>query len=532
MNINVAFILDSKMIPAWQAEAIRLIDELEFVNIKLILHSNLRSTAKGWSLNRWLATKYLNWEQSKNPVKPKAMALLDFDSLVISKGHLHLKLAGDSDKSTIPIEHLGQVKSMQLDVLINFTKHSHQNLSQLASEGLWRFRFGREYRSLGQFPGFVEVIDREPFLTCYLLSTKSRGEIVYKSYSQVDPLYVNRTINVCLWKCSTFAARGLRSLRKSAIDENISLQTELTDQIDNDGTPGTFKLIRHLKNRVVFAIKKRLFQEKWILLIHKSDEQSYRFKQFTKLIPPADKFWADPFIYLKDGHYYIFIEESFMPPKKKGFISVIKLNRDGKPSSSKKIIEQPYHMSYPYVFEWEDSLFMVPETQNNRTVDLYKCTDFPYKWEFVKSLMNDVRAVDATILSHEGRYWMFVNIASNAGASSWDELHIFFADTPVSSSWTPHPLNPVVSDVRSARPAGKIFNYKQKLFRPSQNCSNRYGYGLKINEITRLSTSEYQESESRSIEPDWDKNIKAVHTINREGGITVIDGIWRKSIFF
>src|SRR5690606_21018624 len=110
-----------------------------------------------------------------------------------------------------------------------------------------------------------------------------------------------------------------------------------------------------------------------------------------------------------------------------------------------------------------------PETSENKTIELYKCVDFPYKWELSKVLMNNVSAVDSTILKHNNKYWLFCNIKENEGASSLDELFLFYSDSLQEGEWISHPLNPIVSDVSQSRPAGHIFKENGRLYRPSQN---------------------------------------------------------------
>jgi hypothetical protein len=92
-------------------------------------------------------------------------------------------------------------------------------------------------------------------------------------------------------------------------------------------------------------------------------------------------------------------------------------------------------------------------------------------------LMINVYAVDPTILRKDGKWWLFVNIRENEGASSLDELFLFYSADLFCRDWTPHPKNPVVSDVKSSRPAGRIFSYNGNIYRPSQNNSKRYGMG-------------------------------------------------------
>ena len=96
--------------------------------------------------------------------------------------------------------------------------------------------------------------------------------------------------------------------------------------------------------------------------------------------------------------------------------------------------------------------------------------------------------------------------------------------------WISHPMNPVVSDVTRARPAGKIFISNHKIYRPSQDCSENYGNALNISEITKLSESEYSEKLISKVRANWNKNMQRIHTYNFDDNISVIDGftkIWK-----
>lgn len=282
-----------------------------------------------------------------------------------------------------------------------------------------------------------------------------------------------------------------------------------------------------LKEKVVLLYKNKFCLEQWILMFHLKDEFSSSLWRYKKIIPPKDRFWADPHVMYRDEKYYIFIEE--LPySTDKGHIAVITMDEKGNYSQPEIVLEKPYHLSYPFIFEHENELYMVPESASNRTVELYKCTDFPSQWEFQMNLMEDVRAVDSTLIFHQNKWWMFANMTVNEGASSWDELFLFSSDNLLSQDWTPHPMNPIVSDCKSSRPAGKIFFENGKLYRPSQNCSAHYGYGFNISEITTLNDNEYAETIVSKVEPDWDKDIIGTHTFNRAGALHVIDAIYKR----
>jgi len=171
---------------------------------------------------------------------------------------------------------------------------------------------------------------------------------------------------------------------------------------------------------------------------------------------------------------------------------------------------------------------MIPETPSTKTIEVYKCIEFPRRWEFLKNLMENIQAADTTLLHYENKWWLFTNIVENEGANMAEELFLFYSDNPLSERWIPHPKNPIVSDISNGRPAGKIFEHNGNLFRPSQNSTKRYGYGLKFNKIINLDENNYQEKLVDSIEPKWEKNIKAVHTFNFEKKLTIIDAQLRR----
>jgi hypothetical protein len=239
-------------------------------------------------------------------------------------------------------------------------------------------------------------------------------------------------------------------------------------------------------------------------------------------MPSKDRFWADPHPVWVDGKYYIFVEE-FSRRRNKGHISVIELDESGHWKKPAKVLEKSYHLSYPFVFKWSGKFYMVPESAENKTVDLYECTHFPCQWELRQTLLQDVRAVDSTLVYHSNKWWLFTAISENQAAAPNVELFLFFTDDLFSNEWKAHPQNPIVSDVKSARPAGRIFMRDGKLFRPSQDCSQGYGYGFDLNEIEVLSETEYREKRALTVRPNWDKRILATHTYANDGNLTVID---------
>ena len=287
--------------------------------------------------------------------------------------------------------------------------------------------------------------------------------------------------------------------------------------------------IKHFFRIGTNSLYLKFFQKQWFLMYDLHDQISTSFWRFKKIIPPRDRFWADPHVFFKDDTYYIFIEE-YIYEKKKAHISLIEMQQSGKYSSPVKILEEPFHLSYPHVFDHNGTLYMIPETQQANSINLYECTDFPNMWKHQATLLDSVDAVDSTILFYKNKWWLFTNIAEPEGTSINNELYLFYSDNLVSHNWNSHPLNPIISDVRGARPAGKILERNGKLYRPSQCCSPWYGYGIKLNEIVVLTENNYLEREIAFIEPKWDKKLNGVHTLCHENRLTMIDGDYNKFV--
>src|SRR5689334_9241815 len=97
-----------------------------------------------------------------------------------------------------------------------------------------------------------------------------------------------------------------------------------------------------------------------------------------------ERFYADPFPIEKDGKSYIFFED-YPFDRGKGLISYIEVTAAG-PSTPKVALEQPHHLSYPFIFEHQGEIYMVPESLECRRVDLYRAVNFPDVWMREKTL--------------------------------------------------------------------------------------------------------------------------------------------------
>lgn len=267
------------------------------------------------------------------------------------------------------------------------------------------------------------------------------------------------------------------------------------------------------------------FVRQWFLLAGRADRRARVNPQpavLNKLLPPKDRVWADPFLWKRGGDFFIFCEE-WIYSRPHGHISVMQLSPDGGAVTSPiPVLTAKHHLSYPFLFEFEGELHMMPEAGAGRSLDVYRCVEFPHRWKRRATLMRNVRYADATLLEHQGKWWLFLTLKHGWSALSRD-LFVFHAGQPLTDQWTAHPGNPVVRGFTRARPAGPIFEHEGKLFRPSQDCLVRYGHSLRVNEIIRLDEKVYEERAITHVMPDWEAGIRAVHHLDWRDDMLVLD---------
>ncbi len=201
------------------------------------------------------------------------------------------------------------------------------------------------------------------------------------------------------------------------------------------------------------------------------------------------EFVADPFIQHVNGIWHMFFEVMDQDAQK-GVIGLALSSDSLLWSYQQLVLKEAFHLSYPYVFEWQGTWYMLPETLEPNAVRLYKAVDFPTNWVYIADLIRGQFA-DPTIFRHQDIWWLFVCPLPGNN----DALQIYFADQLL-GPWHSHPLNPLVkSDPYHARPAGRVTSWDGRLIRYAQTCWPLYGVCVRAIEILRLSRSEYLEKE-------------------------------------
>nr|GMD37082.1 glycosyltransferase family protein 64 protein C5-like [Ipomoea batatas] len=206
-------------------------------------------------------------------------------------------------------------------------------------------------------------------------------------------------------------------------------------------------------------------------------------------------FVADPFLYVKGDDLYLFFETK-NPITKQGDIGVAKSIDKGVTWEQLGVaLDEPWHLSYPYVFDYDGNIYMLPEGSEKGDLRLYRAVDFPTKWVLEKVVLKKP-IIDPFIIPHDGKYWLFGSDHSGIGTQSNGQLEIWYATSPL-GPWRPHKKNPIYNTDASkgARNGGRPFVYNGNIYRVGQDCGETYGRRIRTFRVENLTTHYFKEVE-------------------------------------
>ena len=553
-KLRIGLLLSSVEVTAW---VVRMVDRIQRSHYAEIVLLVIDSTPQPGPAPRWpvrlLREPRATWQQlmlrgtaalhqrvEARPELPDAFAPVDLSPLVPSAKRLEVRPERTQWSDRLSAADVQAIRDHEIDVLVRIGfRILRGDVLQAARHGVWSFHHGDNRVNRGGPPAFWEVMQGWPQTGCtlqVLSEDLDNGRVLARTASSTIATSVTDNKRSTYWKSLSLLPRQLEALHRlgserffadaRAREPDPQLYSQRLFRAPEHGEYAR-SVMRKLFARVALGVAARLWFGQWILLVHFSSSLSGSLWRYRRLVPPRDRFWADPFVIEREGRYWVFFEE-LMYASRKGHISVMEVLPDGSHGPVQQALVEAHHLSYPFLLEHDGELFMIPEARTSRAVSLYRCVEFPARWEKVMDLMSDVGAVDATVHRHDGRWWLFANMVENPGASSCDELFLFHSDRFPSQQWTPHPMNPVISDVGTARPAGRLFMHDGRLYRPSQDCGPLYGYGLNFNRIDRMDTEGYAETTVTRAGPHWAPDLLGVHTFNAAGRLHVIDALIRR----
>jgi len=539
--LRVGLLVDSLTQPAWIERALRRVQESGAGEFVLVVRNASQSTearksrlATWWRNRRYLLhALYQRIDQVRGGVSPDPFTPVDLAPVLKGVPIMDVAPSQTRMSDTFSASDVEAVGAARPDVLVRLGfRILRGDILKVARYGVWSYHHGDNERYRGGPPCFWEVLEGDPVtgtILQRLTEALDDGEVLYRSWGATNVMSVAGNKPQIYWKSAEFLARAMRNVQLGIRSEPNADPSPYGQRLYGAPTNGQMAagLSRLLLRRARAKWQSLTSIEQWFLAYRytkgvpddnrEPDLTPFRFKP---IYPPKGRFWADPFPIRADGAIYVLFED-FLYSANRGVISAFEMGPEGPVGAPQVVLSCDYHLSYPFVFNWRGSKFMIPETADAKRVELYRMVRAPHEWTLEAVLLDGLSLADCTLAEIGDRWWMFANSA-DAGASFWDELHLFHAPSPL-GPWTPHRLNPVVSDVRTARPAGALFQRNGMWYRPSQDSARGYGSATNIQRILRLDQFDYEEVSVGKLRPEWQPGLTGVHTVNALGGLTMID---------
>ncbi len=422
------------------------------------------------------------------------------------------------------------IKSHQLDFIIRFGFGIIRGeVLNSAKWGVWSFHHGNPEEYRGGPAGFWELIHRKPATGTILQRLTEKLDLgvvlhqgtfptVFHSYGeQLDQLLMGSAnwVKTTALQCASGnidPAKGIATLTKKG---------HLYKFPTNLGF--LYFLVRLAWNKVFFYRTKYFFRDLWLFGVTElTPQELLTTTSFDKInwAPKPKHSWhykADCFATPTTDGLAIYFENYSYRQQKATIQSTCYSPKTGLFSEDSLVLAPKHHLSYPFVFQWQNETYLLPEAWQSKKLTLYRVDKAGCI--AVADLLSDFKAVDPTLVHFQNRFWLFCTEKSAAS----HQLYIFYAEN-LTGPYQPHTLNPVKTAVESSRAAGTIFQLGDSLYRPAQKCSHTYGGSVVINKILELTTETYSEIVVNEIfpNPKWQYN-KGLHTISVVNNLVVFD---------
>ena len=424
---------------------------------------------------------------------------------------------------------LEKIRRLGLDFVLWFLPAAPAGgLLEIAGHGVWTFRFGGQERYEGQPAGFWELVAGESVVRAALERATLPGEdalVLREGWFATAPESYARTRDRFYLGAAGWPAHVCREiLLGGAVVRRASPVRPVARRAISLRTFGRFLAVV-TRARLGKYWHHGMRHDDWNIGVVQAPVAS-----FVAGVPVRDVAWApvrrghyaaDPFGWSDDRGAQILYED-YSHPHGQASIARRRWSRERGWERPVPALDIGSHLSYPFLIEHEGRRLLLPKSRASGRLALYEADPVDGAWRPLADLGLGGDFADATMHERDGRWWLFAVRSDPLNPAT--ALHLWFADQP-EGPWQEHPLNPVVVDVRSARPAGPLFRAGGELYRPAQDCSTGYGDRLAIKRVLTLTTERFDEELVRFLEAERDGPFRhGLHTLTGVGDVTLVDG--------
>ncbi|WP_318569499.1 glucosamine inositolphosphorylceramide transferase family protein [Salinigranum marinum] len=518
----------------WQAKCIGRLLEMEGVNLRLLIVDG--RDPRG-NVSRFLdavsrsgaptAVSKAVWQihQDYLTSRPPARRKVDLTRLLDGVDRVHCTVEREGFSEYFPPDDIESIERYDLDFVLRFSFGIIRGrILTVPTYGVWSFHHGDERRYRGSPAGFWEIYNDDPVTGAILqrLTDELDGGVVLKrGRFKTIPQSREQNLNKLLYATAGWPAQVATDILNGNVDATGGEQSNTDAPIYT--APNPHQLLGYHLKRAGWYLRSRFkTNERRTIGLTDTEVETIGERGLADLqwfpARSGDGSVGDPFVTEIGDDVVVFFTD-YTHPDAGGRISYCKYEDGAILSDVHHAFEGEGDVSYPYVLQVDGRHFVVSETRGRDGIHLYEAVE-PGQWEFVKTLVPGTRGVAPTLFRHADRWWLFF---TKRNALPDTNLYVWSAET-LFGAWRPHENNPVKTDVRGSRPAGKPWIEAGQVYRPARDYASP-GSAITVNRITELSEETFEEETCYSLSPGEESPIEGgVRTISHCNGVVAIGG--------
>lgn len=537
--MNFGILCNGDIFQQWQADAIKLLINEGHSCKLLIVNANPVPTQN-------FSEKLIHYPYSKAlcrfwfrfMIKPEAKKEINLSGIFTDMPRIACLTTTKGISEYFDSNDIDKIEKHNLDFILRFGFGIIKGeILESAKYGVWSYHHDDDKKYRGVPTGFWEIMYGDAVNAAILQQLTNKidsGIILHKAWFA--------TINHS-WEAN------LNNLLKSSVEWPLQVcrkiesgDTGFLSVPNPPGSaiykmPGNLKMLKFLMilaaNKIRFHFRDLFRVEDWhvgivtlpVENLMQPGEFSIPEPTWLNISSQNNVYYADPMGFVENGDFHIVCEE-YDYASAKGILTYLQIDGQTNLLVKKSLaLEKEHHLAFPYLFEFENVHYCLPENSVDGNVDLYTFDIQTGKLVFDQTLIENLHAIDTSLFYHEGFWWL---IFTDKTATN-ERLNIWYSEK-LTGPYSPHANNPVKVDVRSSRPAGKPFFVNGELFRPAQDCSVRSGRRICINRVTKLSPISFHEQSFCILNPAaGSKFADGMHTFCVTEGAIIVDG--KREIF-
>ena len=532
-RIRLGILCDGTTFPMWQAESIRQALAVDGVDlVVLVMRERKQAAPAPWHqrlrMYPWRIGLFLWWR--RNRFKPASAEPMDLERdlaavpripcTVIAKGPVHRFKPEDIDR----------IAEYRPDVLLRFGFGILKGpILDVPRFGVWSYHHGDEELYRGQPPGFWEIMDGSPVIGAILQRLTEQldaGHVLRKGWFRTVDHSLSATLDSVTMGSAGWVAQACTALLLGTGQEAQGLRSATKAPIRKyPGNLDTLRFLLKLRGNATRREEahKRTREERNIGVLYQpigsllGSDPNLNIRWLPA--PGLGQSRACPFGYMADGQLNVLYTKHDHGTGKSE-ISRLRPKRDNILKRSRTMLVGGGGVSYPFIVDTSDAVYVVPQDSSTNRVDLYRVNSTNEALEHVRTILNEPLC-SPTLFEHGGRWWLM------GTKEPWADVALYaYHAEQLTGPFIPHALNPLKMDLRSARPAGTPFLHNGKRFRPVLDTSHTSGDRVALMHVTALTPDTFSEEVVRTIGPIrgsvWSKGLL---TISAQGEITLVEGL-------